>query len=339
MLVVMRKDSPQESIDQVCECIRDRGFAPHVMPGEVRLAIGVTGNKGFVAIDNLEGIEGVLEVIHVTSPHKLVSREVHPEDSIVDVQGVKFGGPEVVVMAGPCAVESRDQVMEVARQVKRLGAKMLRGGAFKPRTSPYSFQGLKKEGLEILAEARKETGLPVVTEVMGTDDLDLVAEYADLLQIGARNMQNFMLLEAAGKTRKPVLLKRGMSATIKELLLAAEYIMSQGNYEVILCERGIRTFEDSTRNTLDLNAVPMMKQFSHLPVVVDPSHGIGIWSKVTPMARAAVAAGCDGLIVEVHNHPEKALSDGAQSLTPKNFGLLMTSVDRVAAAVDRTLLG
>ncbi|MBI3893564.1 MAG: 3-deoxy-7-phosphoheptulonate synthase [Candidatus Wallbacteria bacterium] len=337
MLVVMKKDSNQQAIDRVCDLIRARGFAPHVMPGAVRIAIGVTGNQGFVEIENLESVDGVMEVIHVTSPHKLVSRDVHPEDTIVDVRGVPIGGKEIVVMAGPCAVESREQVMHIAREVKRLGARMLRGGAFKPRTSPYAFQGLKKQGLEFLAEAREETGLPIVTEVKDTDNLELVAEYADLLQIGARNMQNFTLLEEVGKLRKPVLLKRGMSATIKELLLAAEYIMSQGNYQVILCERGIRTFEDSTRNTLDLNAVPVMKALSHLPVVVDPSHGIGLWSKVTPMARASVAAGADALIIEVHHEPQKALSDGAQSLTPKSFALLMRDVRRIAAAVDRTV--
>lgn len=337
MLVVMKRDSSREAIERVCECIRDKGFTPHVMPGEVRLAIGVTGNKGFVEIENIQGLDGVLDVIHVTSPHKLVSREMHPEDSVVDVAGVKVGGSRVVVIAGPCAVESREQLLSVAAEVKRLGAHMLRGGAFKPRSSPYAFQGLKEEGLKYLAEARERTGLPIVTEVKDTDSLELVARYADLLQLGARNMQNFSLLEEVGKLRKPVLLKRGMSATIKELLLAAEYIMAQGNYSVILCERGIRTFEDSTRNTLDLNAVPMLKSFSHLPVVVDPSHGIGIWDKVAPMSRAAVAAGCDGLIVEVHEHPEKALSDGPQSLTPKNFGKLMESLRRVAEAVDRKL--
>ncbi|MBI2945763.1 MAG: 3-deoxy-7-phosphoheptulonate synthase [Candidatus Wallbacteria bacterium] len=335
MLVVMKRDTTPQNVERVCQVIREKGFTPHVMPGAVRLAIGVTGNQGFVEIENLEGIDGVLEVIHVTSPHKLVSRDVHPEDTVVTVAGVAFGGKEVVVMAGPCAVESREQVMLIAREVKRLGARMLRGGAFKPRTSPYAFQGLKKEGLEILAEARAETGLPIVTEVKDTDSLELVASYADLLQIGARNMQNFTLLEEVGKLRKPVLLKRGMSATIKELLLAAEYIMSQGNYQVILCERGIRTFEDSTRNTLDLNAVPVLKGLSHLPVVVDPSHGIGLWSKVTPMARAAVAAGADGLIIEVHHDPQRALSDGPQSLTPKSFAALMTDVRRIAGAVDR----
>jgi 3-deoxy-7-phosphoheptulonate synthase len=282
-------------------------------------------------------MEGVADCIPVTAPYKLVSREVKHNDTVVDVSGVPIGGPQIVIMAGPCAVESEQQILAAARGVQKSGASMLRGGAFKPRTSPYDFQGLREKGLKLLEKAREETGLKVVTEVKDTETLPLVAESADLLQIGARNMQNFSLLEAVGDLRKPVLLKRGMSSTIKELLMAAEYIVSRGNKQVVLCERGIRTFETMTRNTLDLNAVPMLKSHSHLPVVVDPSHGIGIRSAVLPMARAAVAAGADGLIIEVHPDPDRALSDGMQSLDLAHFATLMREIAKIAAAVGRSL--
>jgi 3-deoxy-7-phosphoheptulonate synthase len=338
MLVMMKKDVSQADIDHVVRRITDQGYVAHVLPGAVRVAIAVTGNDKAVRLENLEACHGVLEVIHVTKPYKLVGRDWKPENTVIQVGDVKIGGNELVMIAGPCTVESREQVLSIAEEVKRDGAHLLRGGAFKPRTSPYSFQGLKEEGLKYLAEARDKTGLKIVTEVMSPEYVPMVADYADILQIGARNMQNFTLLEQVGRIRKPVLLKRGMSATIKELLLAAEYILSEGNYQVILCERGIRTFEDSLRNTFDISAIPLVKQMSHLPILADPSHATGERTKVAPLAKAAVAAGADGLIIEVHNRPEEALCDGPQSLLPEHFKALVEEVARVGEAVGRPVL-
>jgi 3-deoxy-7-phosphoheptulonate synthase len=335
MLVVMKPQATPAQIAAVEEKIRSLGLSPHAIPGAQRVAIGITGNKGALDPAMFEGLPGVADAIRVSQPWKLVSREVKEEDTVIDVGGVPLGGPAIRVMAGPCSVESREQILETARAVKESGATFLRGGAYKPRTSPYEFQGLGEEGLKLLALAREQTGLKVVTEVMDVEDLPLVSEYADVLQIGARNMQNFSLLRRVGKSEKPILLKRGPSATIREFLMAAEYLLSQGNYRVALCERGIRTFENMTRNTLDLNAVPVLKALTHLPVVVDPSHGIGLRRHVPAMARAAVAAGADGLIVEVHPVPEKALSDGQQSLTPGEFAELMTQVRVIAGAIGR----
>ncbi|MFL5376507.1 MAG: 3-deoxy-7-phosphoheptulonate synthase [Myxococcales bacterium] len=337
MLIVLASDIGPQAQKAIEDRVRELGFTPHAIEGAGRTAIGITGNKGPVDPGHFRLMEGVADCIPVTAPYKLVSREVKHDDTVVDVAGVPIGGREIVVMAGPCAVESEQQILAAARGVRKSGASLLRGGAFKPRTSPYDFQGLRQKGLELLEKAREETGLKVVTEVKDTETLALVAEKADLLQVGARNMQNFSLLEAVGDLRKPVLLKRGMSSTIKELLMAAEYIVSRGNKQVVLCERGIRTFETMTRNTLDLNAVPMLKSLSHLPVVVDPSHGIGIRSAVLPMARAAVAAGADGLIIEVHPDPDRALSDGMQSLDLAGFETLMREVSKIAAAVGRSL--
>jgi 3-deoxy-7-phosphoheptulonate synthase len=337
MLIVLHPDTTPAAQAAVEDRVRELGFMPHAIEGAGRTAIGITGNKGPVDPGPFREMEGVADCIPVTASYKLVSREMKHDDTVVDVSGVPIGGPELVVMAGPCAVESENQILTAARGVAASGASLLRGGAFKPRTSPYDFQGLKQKGLELLEKARAETGLKIVTEVKDTETLPAVAESADLLQIGARNMQNFSLLEAVGDLRKPVLLKRGMSSTLKELLMAAEYIVSRGNKQVILCERGIRTFETMTRNTLDLNAVPMLKAQSHLPVVVDPSHGIGIRSAVLPMARAAVAAGADGLIIEVHPDPDHALSDGMQSLNLAGFDKLMREVEKIAAALGRKL--
>jgi 3-deoxy-7-phosphoheptulonate synthase len=337
MLIVLSPDISPQAQAAIEARVRELGFVPHAIEGAGRTAIGITGNKGPVDPGHFRLMDGVADCIPVTAPYKLVSREVKHDETVVDVSGVPVGGREVVVVAGPCAVESEAQILAAARGVAQSGASMLRGGAFKPRTSPYDFQGLKAKGLELLAQARAETGLKVVTEVKDTETLPIVAETADLLQIGARNMQNFSLLEAVGDLRKPVLLKRGMSSTLKELLMAAEYIVSRGNKQVILCERGIRTFETMTRNTLDLNAVPMLKTHSHLPVMVDPSHGIGIRSAVLPMARAAIAAGADGLIIEVHPDPDRALSDGMQSLDLPHFDALMREVAKIAGAVGRTL--
>ena len=337
MLIVLHPDISPKAQANIESRIRELGFTPHAISGAGRTAIGITGNKGAVDPGHFRLLDGVADCIPVTAPYKLVSREVKHDDTIVDVAGIPIGGSAIVVMSGPCAVESEGQIMAAARGVAEAGASILRGGAFKPRTSPYDFQGLKGEGLLLLSKARAATGLKVVTEVKDTETLPLVAASADLLQIGARNMQNFSLLEAVGDLRMPVLLKRGMSSTIKELLMAAEYIVSRGNTQVILCERGIRTFETMTRNTLDLNAVPMLKSLSHLPVVVDPSHGIGIRSGVLPMARAAVAAGADGLIIEVHPDPDRALSDGMQSLNLAGFAQLMREVEKIAQAVGRSM--
>jgi 3-deoxy-7-phosphoheptulonate synthase len=337
MLVVMKPHATEAEVDAVVEKIRSLGLTAHPIPGAQRVAIGITGNKGGLEPDQFTTLPGVADAIRVSQPFKLVSREVKEEDTIIDVGGVPLGGPAIAIMAGPCSVESREQILETAHAVKRAGARFLRGGAFKPRTSPYEFQGLAEEGLKLLALAREETGLKVVTEVMDAETLPMVADYADVLQIGARNMQNYSLLKGLGNIRKPILLKRGPSATIKEWLMAAEYIVSRGNYAVALCERGIRTFENMTRNTLDLNAVPVLKALTHLPVVVDPSHGIGLRAHVPAMARAGVAAGADGLIVEVHPRPDKALSDGQQSLTPPEFEELVRQVRVIAGAVGRTV--
>ena len=319
MLVVMKAQAGAQEIARVCERIESLGFKPHIIPGEQRTAIGITGNSGPVDAVEFEDLPGVAEAIRVSKAYKLVSRETKPESTVVTVRGVAVGGPELVLCGGPCSVESREQILESARAVKKAGGQLLRGGAYKPRTSPYSFQGLGEKGLEYLAEARAETGLGIVTEAMDTETFDLVEEYADCVQIGARNMQNFALLRRAGRSRKPMLLKRGMSSTLEEFLMAAEYILAEGNYNVILCERGVRTFADHTRNTLDLSVVPAVQNLSHLPIIVDPSHGTGKRDKVLPMSLASVAAGASGLIVEVHPHPERALSDGYQSLDPGQF--------------------
>jgi 3-deoxy-7-phosphoheptulonate synthase len=335
MLVVMSNHATPAQIEAVSERIRSLGLVPHPIPGEQRVAIGITGNKGALDPGLFATLPGVADAIRVSQPFKLVSREVKEEDTVVRVRGATIGGPAVAIVAGPCSVESREQILEVARAVKQAGATFLRGGAWKPRTSPYEFQGLGEEGLRLLAEAREATGLPVVTEVMDAEQLPAALEYADVLQVGARNMQNFSLLKKVGAARKPVLLKRGPSATIRDLLMAAEYVVAQGNYDVVLCERGIRTFETMTRNTLDLNAVPVLKALTHLPVVVDPSHGIGIRKHVAAMARAGVAAGADAILVEVHPCPDKALSDGAQSLTIPEFGDLVAQVRVIAGALGR----
>jgi 3-deoxy-7-phosphoheptulonate synthase len=337
MLVVMKKDATPREIEAVVEAIRRMGLTAHPIPGVQRMAIGITGNKGSLEPHMIEGLPGVLEAIPVSKPFKQVSREWRDEDTVVDVRGVTIGGPGIVVIAGPCAVENYEQMLTVALAVKAAGAHLLRGGAFKPRTSPYSFQGLGEPGLEILARVREETGLPVVTEALDPEGVGLVERYADMIQIGARNMQNFSLLKRAGRSPLPVLLKRGMSATIDELLLAAEYIVSEGNPNVVLCERGVRTFADHTRNTLDLSAIPAVKRMSHLPILADPSHGTGRREKVVPMARAAVAAGADGLIIEVHHHPESALSDGYQSVVPETFVELLEQLRRLAPVVGRRL--
>ena len=335
MLVVMQPEATPEEIEVVVNRVDSMGFQAKVLPGAQRTAVAITGNPGAIHPDHFASLAGVKQVVRVSAPYKLVSREVQPDDTVISFpNGVKLGGDHFHVMAGPCSVESREQIMETARVVRDAGATFLRGGAYKPRTSPYAFQGMKEEGLTLLAEAREDTGLLVITELMSVHALEQVAEYADVLQIGARNMQNFALLEAVGKAGRPVMLKRGMSATIKELLMAAEYVMNAGNSDVILCERGIRTFETLTRNTFDVGAIHMLKHLSHLPVIGDPSHGIGIWHGVPPVARAAVVAGADGLIVEVHPKPEDALSDGPQSLKPKRFRTLMREVEALKAALE-----
>jgi 3-deoxy-7-phosphoheptulonate synthase len=337
MLVVMNTHATGKQIEDVCEQIRRAGLVPHPIPGSQRTAIGITGNKEMIDSEQIELMPGVIQVIHVTQPYKLVSRECKPENTVIDIDGLAIGGDELVVMAGPCAVESREQLLEIAHAVKEAGAVILRGGAFKPRTSPYSFQGLEEEGLEILAEARERTGLLIVTETIDPENVTLVERYADILQVGARNMQNFTLLKRLGKSKKPVLLKRGISATIEEFLMAAEYILSEGNYNVILCERGVRTFSTNTRFTLDIGTIPEVKRISHLPIIADPSHGTGRWRMVAPMAQASVAAGADGIIIEVHPHPKEALSDGPQSLTPENFMKLMDVLDHIGRAIGRRI--
>jgi 3-deoxy-7-phosphoheptulonate synthase len=333
MLIVMRATAREEDIAAVCARVESLGYRPHVMPGATRTAIGITGNPGAIEPVEFEDLPGVAEAIRVSKPYKLVSREVKSDNTLVRIGAATIGGPQLVVIAGPCAVESREQAFECARAVRTAGAHLFRGGAFKPRTSPYAFQGMGVEGLKILAEVREETGMGIVTEAVDEASLDAVERYADCIQIGARNMQNFSLLKRAGKAHIPVLLKRGMSATLEEFLMAAEYILSEGNYQVAMCERGVRTFADHTRNTLDLSVVPFVKSLSHLPIVVDPSHGTGKRDKVLPLARAAVAVGADGLIVEVHPHPDRALSDGAQSLTPAGFRQMMAETREIAALV------
>ena len=338
MLVVMKQHATPAEVERVCQWIRDKGYTPQPMPGAQRTAVGLVGNDGRVDGSALEDLPGVAEVIHVSNPYKQVSREWRPENTIVTIApGVSFGGNAVPIVAGPCSVESEEQILESARAVKAGGAVALRGGAFKPRSSPYSFQGLGKPGLELLALAKRETGLAIVTEAMDDAGAELVAKYADCIQIGARNMQNYSLLKTVGKIGKPVLLKRGMAATIQDLLLSAEYLLAEGNGQVILCERGLRSFDTTSRNLFDLTAIPVVQQLSHLPIVADPSHGTGRRDKVLPMARAAIAAGADGLMIEVHSQPESAMSDGAQSLTPDQFAETMEQLRRIATAIGRTI--
>ncbi|ERL03276.1 3-deoxy-7-phosphoheptulonate synthase [Mitsuokella sp. oral taxon 131] len=337
MIIVMKPNATKENIHGMVKHLEKVGLKAHLSTGEDCTIIGVIGDRKKIAGLEVGMMDGVEKTVRITEKYKLVSRNFHPEDTIVDVAGVKVGGNAIVVMAGPCSVESEEQLREAARAVKAGGARFLRGGAFKPRTSPYDFQGLADTGLKMLRKIADEEGLRVVTEIVDKDDIDLVGAYTDLYQVGARNMQNFQLLKALGKAKKPVMLKRGLSATISEWLNAAEYIMAGGNENVIFCERGIRTYETFTRNTLDLSAVVAVKELSHLPVVVDPSHGTGRWQMVRPMARAAVASGCDGLIIEVHPHPEAALSDGDQSLTPKNFNALMEELGAIATVMGRKL--
>jgi 3-deoxy-7-phosphoheptulonate synthase len=339
MLVVMQAHATPDQVRAVCEKIGALGYRAHSIPGAERTAIGITGNQGEIETGTLDEMPGVQEVIRVTKPYKLVSRDFRQENTVISFPGTDaaIGGPALAIMAGPCAIENREQAFAVAERVHRAGAQFFRGGAYKPRTSPYSFQGLGEDGLRIMADVRDKFGLRIVTEAVDNESLDLVEEYADIIQIGARNMQNFSLLKRAGRASKPVLLKRGMSATLEELLMAAEYVMSEGNYNVILCERGVRTFADHTRNTLDLSLIPAVQRLSHLPIIVDPSHGTGKRNKVTPLSRAAVAVGADGLMVEVHHDPDKALSDGIQSLYPEQFDELMEQIRQIAPVVGRTM--
>lgn len=338
MIIVMTPSATKKDVSHLVGKIKKLGLKPWVSAGVERTIIGVIGEEDIIRIQPLEAFPGVEKVMPVLKPYKIASRDFKKENSVVDVgSGVKIGGKRIVVMAGPCSVENERLLIDIAKKVKKAGASVLRGGAFKPRTSPYAFQGLGLKGLKYLAKAKKETGLPIVTEVMDTRDVESIVKYADILQIGARNMQNFNLLKEVGKAKKPVLLKRGMSNTIKELLMSAEYILSEGNFSVILCERGIRTFEDATRFTMDINAVPVVKSLSHLPIIVDPSHATGKWGLVEPCAKAGIAAGADGLIVEVHPKPEEAMSDGEQSLLPENFEHLMGEVAKVAKAVGREM--
>jgi 3-deoxy-7-phosphoheptulonate synthase len=338
MIIVMKGTATEADLQRVIQTVEELGYQPHVIRGTQRSVIGAIGDeRGKARLQSLEAMPGVESVVPILQPFKLASREFKPTRTVVKVRDVEIGGDRVVVMAGPCSVENEDQILETARAVKEAGATILRGGAFKPRTSPYAFQGLGEEGLRLLAAAREETGLAIVTEVLKSEDVDLVAEIADMIQIGARNVQNFALLKRVGEVGKPVLLKRGMATTIQEFLMAAEYVLSEGTYDVVLCERGIRTFETATRFTLDLNAVPVLKKLSHLPVIVDPSHGTGHWEYVTPMAKAAIACGADGLMVEVHMRPEVAVSDGIQSLKPATFRRLMQEIGPFVEAAGRKL--
>lgn len=338
MIIVLRPDATEENVNHIIDKVKKLGLTPHVSRGTERTIIGVIGPEDVLQVTPLEVFPGVEKVIPVLAPYRLVSREFKKENSVIDLgKGVKIGGNELIIMAGPCAVEDMDSLYKVAVEVKNAGATVLRGGAFKPRTSPYSFQGLGELGLKYLKTAGDELGLVTVSEVMDPRDVELVARYIDILQIGARNMQNFNLLKEVGSTKKPVLLKRGLSSTIKELLMSAEYILAGGNFNVILCERGIRTFEDSTRNTLDISAVPVAKQLSHLPIIIDPSHAAGKWGLVASLAKAGVASGADGLIIEVHSHPEDAVSDGTQSLLPSNFASLMKELKVLAEAIGRKI--
>jgi len=338
MLVVMENHATQADIDRVVKTIEEMGYSARPMPGETRTTIGLVGNDGRVDGSRVEALPGVAEIIHVSKPYKQVSREWKAANTIVTIApGVSFGGTDIVIVAGPCSVESEEQIVAAARAVRDAGATALRGGAFKPRTSPYSFQGLGKPGLELLALARRETGLPIVTEALDEEGAHVVAEYADCIQIGARNMQNYSLLRAVGRMRKPILLKRGLAATITDLLMSAEYILAEGNGQVILCERGIRSFDTMTRNLFDLTAIPIVQRLSHLPMIADPSHGTGLRDKVIPMARAAVAAGADGVLVEVHPNPDRALSDGGQSLFPDQFARLVVELRAISSAIGRSI--
>ncbi len=337
MIIVLRPDASDAQIKHIIDKVTALGLKTMVSQGVERTIIGVIGEEDVLRVQPLEAYPGVEKVLPILKPYKLVSRDFKPQDTVVDIKGIKVGGKTIVVMAGPCAVENKELLFEIAEEAKKAGALFLRGGAFKPRSSPYSFQGLGEEGLKYLKEAGEKFGLPVVTEVMDTRDIELVSRYSDVLQIGARNMQNFTLLKEVGACRKPVILKRGMMSTIKELLMSAEYILSSGNFNVILCERGIRTFEDATRNTLDISSVPVIKKLSHLPVIVDPSHATGRWDLISPVSKAAVAIGADGLLVEIHPRPEEALSDGAQSLLPEKFAVMMQELKAVAKAVGRDI--
>lgn len=337
MIIVLKPGATEQQIDHIMAKLKELGLSIHLSRGKERTIIGAIGDDRVLQNQPISIFPGVESVLPILSPFKLVSREFKNEDTVIDIDGIKIGGKKIQVMAGPCAVEKLDLLIEIAREIKDAGATFLRGGAFKPRTSPYSFQGLGQEGLLYLAEAKKKTGLPVVTELMDPRDIDQVLKCADIIQIGARNMQNFRLLKEVGQHDKPVLLKRGLSATIKEFLMSAEYIMSMGNHNVILCERGIRTFESYTRNTLDLSAIPAIKKLSHLPIIVDPSHAVGKWDLVAPMSKAAIAAGADGLLIEVHSNPEEAYSDGEESLRPDQFKSLMTDLRRIALAIDREI--
>jgi 3-deoxy-7-phosphoheptulonate synthase len=338
MIIVMKSSATDDDIQYVIKKINDLGLQAHLSTGVERTVIGVVGDERLINKDQLSLLPRVENVIPILKPYKLANRDFHPTDSLINVDGILVGGKAVVVMAGPCTIENEDQLIQSAEIVKKAGAKILRGGAYKPRTSPYTFQGMGEEGLKILAKAKQQTGLRIVTEVMDAAEADLVAEYSDLLQVGARNMQNTKLLRALSKIKKPILLKRGFSATLSELLMSAEYLLSGGNDQVILCERGIRTFVEYTRNTLDLNIIPAVKQLSHLPIIVDPSHGTGRYDFIIPMSRAAIAAGADGLIVEMHPNPQEAISDGEQSLKPEKLTQLMSEIDLIAKAVGRTIL-
>lgn len=335
MIIVMKPDATESEIQNIIKIIEENGLKPHLSRGKERVIIGAIGDESIIRNIPFDSYPGVENAVPILKPYKIVSREFKKENTIIKVDGEEIGGSKIAIIAGPCAVENREITLETALKVKEYGANFFRGGAYKPRTSPYSFQGLGEEGLKILYEAKKETGMPIVTELMDPRDAELVCKYADIIQIGARNMQNFRLLLEVGKIDKPVILKRGLSSTINELLMSAEYIASQGNTKIILCERGIRTFETATRNTLDLSAVPLLKSLTHLPVIVDPSHGTGHWDLVTPMAVAAVACGADGLMIEVHPHPEKALSDGSQSLKPEKFAKMVERIRAVALAIGR----
>ncbi|SDJ97558.1 3-deoxy-7-phosphoheptulonate synthase [Natronincola ferrireducens] len=330
MVIVMKPGAPQEMIEKISKKMVSLGCDVRITQGENYTILGLVGDTSKINPNQIEANEYVERLLKVQHPFKLASRLFHPEDTIIEIDGVKVGGGNIAIMAGPCSVESEEQLMTIAHAVKKEGAHMLRGGAYKPRTSPYSFQGMQEEGLKLLKKAKEITGMPIVTEVMGQDTFDVVEEYTDILQIGARNMQNFSLLKRCGKSPRPILLKRGLSATIEELLMSAEYIMAHGNPNIILCERGIRTFETYTRNTLDISAVPVIKELSHLPIIIDPSHATGKWSMVEPLSKASIAVGADGLIIEVHHQPECALSDGAQSLRPEKFAQLMRSIEKLA---------
>lgn len=337
MLIILGLDSPREDVDKIKEKVKNLGCTPHEIPGASKLAIGITGQTNLLKEEDFQMMHSVQEVLRVSKKYKLVSRQMKNEDTVIKVNDQSVGNGQLCIIAGPCSVESHDKTFKIAEQLSEMGIKFFRAGAYKPRSSPYAFQGMKEKGLEILAEVKKEFGLNIVTEVLDQTTVNQVAEVADVLQIGARNMQNFALLEEVAQLQKPILLKRGMSATIEDLLLSAEYIVAQDNYNVILCERGIRTFETATRNTLDLNAIPVIKNNSHLPIIVDPSHGIGIWDKVPAMALAAIAAGADGLMIEVHQNPGEALSDGYQSLTPKLFKELLNKIYQLAPIVNKEL--